>query len=826
MKQKAFFLRMLIVVVTGWLPVTTIAQVTTATLAGLITDSSGGALPGASVTVRSSETDVTRVLSTDEGGRYRASALEPGMYDVTVELSGFQTTRHQAVQLTLGQTLSLNVTMGVGKVEDVITVTGEVPVIDTNRSSVSGLVDAQQIRELPLNGRDFSQLTLLQPGVLGSPTTARQVDRGMGTQVSIAGGRPNQVNYQLDGTDINFQGNGSPGSAAGGLLGVETVREFQVLINNYSAEYGRSSGGIVTAITRSGTNQFRGAGFGFLRDESLDSKNYFDDPDGEIPPLDRYQYGGVLGGPIVREKTFFFASYEGLRQDRGYTSIARVPGMATRNRTDVNPAIQPFLFFYPEPNVPGTGASGLYSVEVVEPTRENYFVGKVDHALGAGQSLSMRYSWDKASVVIPRPIPTFSTDTNTKAQFLVGEHKWIVTPNLLNTVKVAWNRAYEATLNVSNVDVPSSLLFIPGTQFGALNVTGLDTLGSDTNTPTFIDLKSLQVVQTLTWTRGAHSVKSGVNWTRWFNDQDSSFTIGGNYAFTSIENFVQNRANTFEGQAPGSSTDRKWRQNLVGLFVQDDWSLRRNLTVNAGVRYEFITVPTEAEDRVASMPDLNAAPVTGRPLFDNPSLGNVAPRAGFAWDITGNGKNALRGGGGYFFEPILSNVYRAYGNRTPPFYQIINPRNPPFPDPTSAGAGTPPLRLDLLEYDLKNPYRVQYNLTYQREVLPQTVVTAGFLGARGYHQIRNIEWNQAVPQIQADGRYFFPAGQTRRNPAFASIRLRTTDGESWYKALVLGASRRFSNSLAMQASYTWGKSEDLGSQAVGSGDFDNSFQPA
>jgi len=827
MKRKAFFLALVAILALMPVALARAAQVTTATLSGIITDDTGGALPGATVTIRALETDAVRVLTTDPEGRYRAVALEPGSYDVSVELQGFQTTRLPGIKLSIGRNLTLNVTVGVGRVEDVVTVSGEASVIDTTRSSVSAVVDAQQIRDLPLNGRDFSQLTLLQPGVLASPTTVRQVDRGMGTQVSIAGARPNQINYQLDGTDVNFQGNGSPGSAAGGLLGVETVREFQVLINNYSAEYGRSTGGIVTAVTRSGTNNLRGAAFGFLRNDALDARNYFDDPGEEIPPLERHQVGGYVGGPIAREKTFFFGSYEGLRQDRGSTSISRVPSRATRNRADIDPAIAPFLRLFPEPNGEESAVSGLYSVEVVEPTRENYFVGKIDHLLSSSHTFSLRYSWDKASVIVPMPIPLFSVDTNTKAQFLVGEHKWIVTPSLLNVVKVAWNRAYEATLNVDNASIPPSLFFIPGTQFGSLTVSGLTTLGTDTNTPTFIDLKSLQVVQSLTWSRGAHNVKGGVNWTRWFNDQNSSFTFGGSYRFNSIDNFVRNRANTFEGQAPGSTTDRQWRQNLIGIFLQDDWSVRRTLTVNAGVRYEFITVPKEKNGRVASMPDLYApAPSTGRPLFDNPSLGNVAPRVGFAWDMTGDGKNALQGGGGLFFEPILSNVYRAYGNRTPPFYSPINPRNPPFPDPTSAGAGTPRLRLDLLEYELKNPYRVQYNLTYQREVLPQTVVTAGFIGARGYHQLRNIEWNHAVPQVLADGRYFFPAGQSRRNPTFESMRLRTTDGRSWYKALIVGASRRFAKSLAMQASYTWGTSEDYGSQAIGGGDFENSFQPA
>jgi len=802
------------------------AQGTTGSVSGFVTDDTGGALPGATVTVRQIETDQKRMIITDGAGRYRAQQLAPGPYEVTVELSGFRSARAPQLALTVGQDAVVNLVLKVGGVAEQVLVTGESPLVNMRQSSVAALVDETQIRELPLNGRDFSQLTLLQPGVTSSPSTARQVDRGMGTQVSIAGARPNQISYQLDGTDVNFQGNGSPGSAAGGLLGVETVREFQVLVNNYSAEYGRSTGGIVTAVTRSGTNTFRGTLFEFNRDSKFDSRTFFDDPNADIPPLSRNQFGGYVGGPIVKDRTFFFGSYEGLRQDRGLTTPARVPSRATRARTDISAATRPYLLLYPEPNgVESADGTGLYTSQVVEPTKENYAVGKVDQTLGGGQSVSVRYSFDKASVVQSQTLPLFGIQTGTKAQFVVGEHKWILRSNVLNTVKVAWNKAYESTTSIANIPVDPALFFIPGTQLGVLGVSGLSSLGPDANTPTFVDLKSLQIVENFIWSRGSHNVKTGLNFTRWFNDQDSSFDRGGNYVFNSVNDFVLNRPNTFEGQAPGSTTERHWRQNLVGLYVQDDWSAKRTLTLNLGLRYEFVTTPVETNGRMASMPDLQAAATTpGGPIFDNPTLKNVAPRAGFAWDITGDGKNALHGGAGYFYEPILSNLYRAYGNRTPPFYNLINPRSPSFPTPPTSGSSSL-LRLDLVDYYLRNPYRVQYNVTYQRELAAQTVATVGFVGSRGYRQIRNVEYNQAIPQIQADGRYFFPAGSTRRNPNFNSMRLRTTDGLSWYKGLIAGASRRFSGGLALQASYTLGKSEDLGSQAIGSGDFDNSFQP-
>jgi outer membrane receptor protein involved in Fe transport len=802
------------------------AQGTTGSISGFVTDDTNGALPGATVTVRHVDTDQKRVLVTDAAGRYRAQALSPGMYQLSVELQGFRTVRFSDLPLTVGQDAVINVQLKVGGIDEQVTVTGESPLVNMRQSSVTALIDQQQIRELPLNGRDFSQLTLLQPGVTSSPSSSRQVDRGMGTQVSIAGARPNQISYQLDGTDVNFQGNGSPGSAAGGLLGVETVREFQVLVNNYSAEFGRSTGGIVTAVTRSGTNLFKGTVFEFNRDSSADSKTYFDLPDADIPPLSRNQFGGYLGGPIVKDQTFFFASYEGLRQDRGLTNISRVPSRATRARTDINAATRPYLLLFPEPNgTESSNGTGVYTAQVVEPTQENYFVGKVDQTLPAGQSFSARYSWDKASVTQSQQLPLFGIQTATKAQFFVGEHKWILKPNLLNTVKVAWNRAYESTVNVDNISVNPSLFFVPNTQLGVIAVSGLTSIGPDANTPTFVDLKSLQVVENVSWSSGSHNVRTGLNFTRWYNDQDSSFDVGGNYVFNSLADFIANRPNTYEGQASGSTTARNWRQNLVGLYVQDDWSVKRTLTLNLGARYEFVTTPQETNGRMASMPDLQATTTTsGGPIFQNPTLQNFAPRAGFAWDMTGNGKNALHGGAGLFYEPLLSNLYRAYGNRTPPYYNLINPRNPSFPNPPTSGTSSL-LRLDLVEYNLKNPYRAQYNVTYQRELAAQTVATIGFVGSRGYNQIRNVEYNQAVPQILGDGRYFFPANPVRRNPAFGSMRLRTTDGLSWYKGMIVGASRRFNAGVALQASYTLGQSEDLGSQAIGSGDFDNSFQP-
>lgn len=803
------------------------AQSPTGGIAGTIADQTEAALPGATVVIKRVETGTTRTLVADDRGRYRAPALDPGSYEVSAELEGFQTSVRRGLQLTLGQEMTVNLVLALGQLAERVIVTAASPLVETTHATIANLVDERQIRELPLNGRDFSELALTGVGVVQTPTVDRSLLRGMGTQFSVAGARPNMVSYLLDGTDIADQGGQSPGSAAGGLLGVETVREFQVITNNYSAEYGRSAGGIVSAVTRSGTNALRGGALEFHRNEALDARTYFDDPNEPIPPLTRNQYGFNLGGPLRRDRTFFFSSFEGLRQDRGVTRVARVPSRATRNRPDISQATRPYLLLYPEPNGAETGASGLYSQAVTEPTREDYFVIKIDHTFSEQDSGSVRYTFDNASTSESLTIPLFSNEHHNRNQYVTLEWKRIFSGALLNEFRLAFNRTFQQTRNVDNIPIDPSLLFIPGTQFGRMTVTGLDDLGTDTSVPFFLNFNVVQFIDNVTWTKGSHVVKAGGNWTRWYNNQDAAFTIGGRYQFTSIENFARGVANNFESTLPGKSSDRYWRQNLFGFFVQDDWAVRSRLTLNLGLRYEFITTPTEGHDRIASFrnPPFDAEPVVGDPLFKNPSLRNFAPRLGFAWNVTGDGKTAVHGGAGMFFEPILANIYRTFGNRTPPFFAQASLSGPPFPRAVAGPIPTNRQRLDLLQWDLENPYMVQYNLTVQREVLPQLVVMGGYLGSRGIHLFRNVEANQAIPEMQADGSYFFPTNAARRSPTWAAVRVRRPDGSSWYHGFVTGVTRRFSGGLQLQASYTFGKSTDQGSLAAGSQDFNNGFPP-
>lgn len=800
------------------------AQTTSGSLVGVVKDSTGAVLPGVTVTARHAEMGVVYTRTTNEDGGYRIPEVPLGTYEVTAALDGFRTDVRRGVAVTLGGEALLNFTLELGTLTEDVVVTGAATLVDVTHSGVTSLVDTRQIQELPLNGRDFSQLTLLQPGIVSVPTAGRTLSRGMGTQVSVAGARANQISYLLDGTDINDQGNQSPGSAAGGMLGVDSIREFQVLTNTYSAEYGRSAGGVVSAVTRSGSNVIHGGTFEFFRHDALDAKNYFDPADEPIPPFTRHQYGFNVGGPIRQNRTFFFGAFEGLHQDKGLTMVARVPSRAVRARTDVNPIVRPYLELYPLPNGGESGQSGLFLTSDNEPAREQYVVGKVDHTFSSADSGFIRYTFDNASVLTPRDIPIFSVDRRTRNQYLALEERHIFSNLLLNVFRGGFNRTYQATENIDNVSVPSALDFIPDRGMGALDVTGWTQIGSDSNAPNYVALNTIQLSDSLTWQTRRHALKFGTNWTYWIKDELATFTYAGRFAFTSVENFLANRANTFEGGVPGLSQDRYWRQHLFGFYVQDDITVSSRLTLNAGVRYEFITTPKEKYDRVANLRTLSDRGTTvGYPLFENPSLGNVAPRGGFAWNVTGDGKTSVRGGAGLFYEPILANYYRTLGNANPPFFRQANVANPTFPH--ALATPDPRLRLDLLQYDLKNPYSVQFNATLQREVLPQVVVTAGYIGSRGHNLIRNVEANQAVAQVLADGRYFFPVGSLRRNPAFQSIRVRRSDGSSSYNGMILGVSKRFALGLQFQGSYTYGKAVDDGSIAVGSNDLSNGFQP-
>src|SRR2546429_656674 len=427
-------------------------QTTAATIFGTASDQSGARLPGVMVTITNMDTGIARSVTTDEGGRYRAPGLGLGNYEVKAELTGFRTAVRMGIQLTVAAEVVVNLSLSVGIVSEQVQVTGEAPLVEITNATLSGLVDDKKIRDLPLNGRSFEQLAFLQPGVTPYFRGRRETDQGEGVKMSVSGSRVDSNSFLLDGTNINDQSNNTPGSASGNLLGVEMLREFRVLTGAYSAEYGRYSGGVITAVTKSGSNELHGNLYEFHRNDNLDARNFFDrkskPDDPRLPEFKRNQFGATLGGPIIRNRTFFFGGYEGLRQRKGESRVAVVPNadvhrgilpcprvrpaagftgsQAPCNSADapaytvnISPSVRPFLDLYPLPNGAdfGDGTAQLFS-NPKRPIDEDYTMGRVDHNFSNADSFFVRYTFDRAVQASPTQYPNVAVDAQTKNQYV------------------------------------------------------------------------------------------------------------------------------------------------------------------------------------------------------------------------------------------------------------------------------------------------------------------------------------------------------------------------------------------------------------------------
>ena len=813
------------------------AQTVGGSLQGFVKDPSGAAVPRAQVVVLNAGTGATRELTTDEGGRYRVPILPPGDYEIHITASGFRPTARRGIQLAVGQTLDVDLTLELGAVEAEVSVTAEAPRINLANGSVSGLVDDRQIRDLPLNGRSFQQLALLQPGVTSALAAGNDVVGGRAPKITINGARPEQNSFLLDGTDINNVYNKTPGSVAGVLLGVEAVLEFQVLTNAYSAEFGKSAGGIINAVTRSGANTMHGSLFEFRRDSALDSKNYFDPKDKLIPPFTRNQFGGVLGGPLQRDRTFFFGAYEGLIERLGVTGLTAVPddnarrGILPSGPVQMHPAVPRYLdVLFPRANGRSLGGGvAEYQYTLTQPTDEHFAQLRIDHRFASGDSLFGRYTISNGKVdrqpTVKPPI-TFTKESS-RNQYVTVEHQHVFSSNLLGTIKGGVNRSVSLSDNVRTIDIPADMAWIPGEKFGYLTIQGMVTeMAGDYRLPRNDRLNNFQWDQTLFWTRGRHDIKVGYQGQYLQFNQDTTSQRGGIVTFTNLSNFLQGIPQSVDFAVSGKIDPiRNYRQQFWGFFAQNDIRWRPSLTMNLGVRYEFITTPTEANGKISNLRSVTDNALTvGTPWHSNPSLRNVAPRLGVVWDPFGKGRTAVRGGFGLFYDEILPKYYFFSGSLNPPFTTRTSLTAPPFPNVVANFNPDAPIRAQLqtVNYDLDTPYITQYNVSVQQTLPGDWDVMIGYVGSRGRNLFRIGDANLA-PEVMVNGVKTYQPALGRRNPNFAGVWQRVTDGESFYNSLQLAANKRYSHGLRAQVSYTLGRSVDDAS-GINSQDFDNNVQ--
>jgi len=819
------------------------AQTVGASIQGTVIDSTGAALPKAQALVRNLDTGAVQTVESDAAGFYRVPLLSPGDYEVRVSAPGFQAVVRRGISLAVGQDAVVDVTLNPGQVESEISVEASATAINLTSAALSGLVGDKQIRDLPLNGRSYEQLALLQTGVSLAVAAGNNVVGGRSPKLTINGARPEQNNFLLDGTDINNVYNKTPGSVAGVLLGTEAVLEFQVLTNAYSAEFGRSAGGVINAVTRSGANRFTGSVFEFLRNSALDARNFFNPVTQPKPSFKRNQFGGVLGGPVRRDKTFFFVAYEGLIERLGVIGVTSVPDLNARQgklpnpdgtlRTvTLHPLIPTFLqTFFPLPNGKNLGGGvAEYLFSRSQPTNEHYLQGRIDHRFSDQHTIFGRYTFNNGHVdrqELAKPPVNFTAERS-RNQYFTLESQRTYSAGLINIARLGYNRSTAEADNQRLVDIPSSLYFVPGGPFGYFTISGVVTeVAGDFRLPRNDHLNNFQGSDTVILTRGRHELRFGFQGQRIQFNQHTTSQLGGIMTFPSLERFLTGSPSGVDLAIPGKiDPDRGYRQWLWGFFAQDDFRVRPGLTLSLGLRYEFITVPTEVNGKISNLRTVNDKALTiGDPWHVNPSLRNFAPRIGLAWDPFGDGKTAVRAGFGLFYDEILPKYYFFSGSLNPPFTTRTTISTPRFPDVLSTPGFDPNrilAQLQTINFDIQSPYIMQYNLNVQRHLPGEIDLTVAYAGSRGNHLLRLGETDLA-PWTFVNGVKVYDRTRGRLNPNFSAILQRSTDAQSFYNSLQVSAVKRLSRGVRAQVSYTFSRSID-DSSGINSQDFDNVVQ--
>ncbi len=806
----------------------------TATVQGTVTDQKGSVVPGAKITARNQATGIERTSQTDSDGNYQIAALPVGLYSIEVEAQGFKRELVSNFRVEVGRTIVRDFSLEVGTIEQNVNISAETPVIETATTSVGTVINQRTVQEIPLNGRHFVDLGLLIPGSVTPPQNGFLTAplRGQGSfGLNTAGGREDTVNFMINGVNLNdmvqnqitFQPS------------INTVQEFKVDNSTFSAEYGRNSGAIVNIATSSGSNDYHGEFFEFFRNSALDARNFFERTT-KPAPFHRNQFGFNLGGPVNlprfgeggspfgykgKNKTFFFFSYEGLRQRQGLTlPIVTVPTDAQR-ATVTDPVILKLL-----PLIP-ISSTGLTSGSATAPVNIDQWTGDVSHNFSSKDRLHGYYAFQRDERGEPtlqgNNIPGFGDTRQSHRQIFTLNETRTFGPNLVNEARFGFNRIHitfspNAKLNpldfgirdgvTDSIGLPQISVGGGGVNFGG--PAGFPQGRSDT---TFV------LSDTLNYARGNHSLKFGGEWRRFYNNNTNRDT--GTFTFASTTTFLAGNANGFNVTLGDVST--AIAQGALGLFVQDNYKVRTNLTLELGLRWDWLMSPTERFNRfVDYVPQTNSLVRVNSgiaPVYHT-NWKNFQPRVGFSWDPFRTGKTSVRGAYAILADQPVTNLVT--GNATnPPFATTVAlPNTIPTTKLSNAtdiavpGATVSPSSSDP---NFDNAYVQSWNLNIQREVRPGLAVSVGYFGSKGTHLRLTRNLNQTFLNSALVATRPFPTLSASSPIApgvpLQNITFREGTGNSSYNALWVTANKRLSRGLQFNASYTWSRSIDYNSQS-------------
>jgi hypothetical protein len=810
------------------------AQVTGATLSGTITDPSGAVIAGAQVSARNTATGSTKDATTDSAGFYTIPDLPAGPYEVKVTAKGFTTAVESNLTLAVGAQQSLNIPMKVGETSQTVEVSEAAPQIDLTSSTLTGQVESQTVLDLPLNGRDWTSLATLHPGValieeqMDYSTSARG-NRGFGAELTISGQRTTTNNYRLDGISVNDYANSGPGNVIGAALGVDAIQEFSVITGGFPAEYGKAAGGVVNAITKSGTNTFHGDLYEFLRNSAFDSRDYFSRV-GNTPlaQFRRNQFGAAAGGPIIKDKTFIFGDYEGMRQTKGITTNIHVPSLAARaghltfdptvgppagctvltgpttcTVPNVDPAATAAFRMYPTPT-PGTesGNKGQFIFSGVQKVPENFYTFRVDHKLSTNDSLGGTYLFDNTYFDQPDAFNNDLLHSQTRRQTVVVQESHTFSPSVLNAARVGYSRTHVVNVNPTTAVNPAALdktLGTAGQNAPEINIDngGFNRMPGGVGTGSYYihTFNNYQFYDDAFWTHGNHTWKFGGGVERMQYNYEAFQNQGGLWKFSTIADLLTNNAHHFEEGIPRAISPRELRQSLFAGYVQDNWRFRPNLTLNIGLRYEMTTVINDAQGKITSLVNISdPAPRCGKsfvspflgtlpggfcgsvgPYYQNPTTRNFEPRIGFAWDPFRDGKTSVRGGFGIYDVLPLPGYFLLQENQSGPFMIFssldTNKLAGAFPTQGEPLLVSPPpgvspgkLATSTIDTHPHRNYVLEWNLNVQRQITPTLSLMAGYVGSHGVHNLIRGDDGNMTQGVQTSAGLLFPCGPSTAAP--------------------------------------------------------------